>query len=227
MIYDQVSSNLGKGVGFAKAIWQTTISARHQEQGIVSTGALRGVWGCGSQVRSALVKWATLGPVNSHLRRAIVPEKYLGKAELRMGFALPGLYLRMERDGVLHHGKDREDWLKNWHRGHWETRVRLVKPPALSCTLGEYSVYWEPPAEVGQWDPPEYWKDSGPASFARNGYGDCWCWYSELADSFGTPVAFCPQCSWAAVWLRHNPVWSRRFGSCTSCPVSRSWTNTF
>lgn len=119
-------------------------------------------------------------------------EKYFRKVELRIGFALPELYLRMERDGVLHHGKDREDWLKNWHRGHWETRVRLVKPPALSCTLGERSVYWEPPAEVAQWDPPEYWKDSVFASFAGNGYGDYWCWYPELADSHGTPVVFCP-----------------------------------
>ena len=119
-------------------------------------------------------------------------EKYFRKVESRLGFALPELYLRMERDGVLHHGKDREDWLKNWHRGHWEPRVRLIKPPALSCTLGERSVYWEPPAEVAQWDPPEYWKDSVFASFAGNGYGDYWCWYPELADSHGTPVVFCP-----------------------------------
>jgi hypothetical protein len=60
-------------------------------------------------------------------------EKYFRKVELRRGFALPELYLRMEREGVIHHGKDREDWLKNLHRGHWEPRVRLVKPPALSC----------------------------------------------------------------------------------------------
>ena len=119
-------------------------------------------------------------------------EKYFKKVELRMGFALPELYLKMERDGVLHHGKDRQDWLKNWHRGRWEPRVRLVKPPALSCTLGERTVYWDPPAEVGQWEPPGHWDDNIFASFASNGYGDYWCWYPELADSLGTPVIFCP-----------------------------------
>ena len=119
-------------------------------------------------------------------------EKYFRKVELRRGFALPELYLRMEREGVIHHGKDREDWLKNWHRGHWEPRVRLVKPPALSCTSGERSVYWDPPAEVGQWDPPEYWKDRIFVSFASSSYGDYWCWDPDLADSHGLPVIFCP-----------------------------------
>ena len=119
-------------------------------------------------------------------------EKYFRKVELRRGFALPELYLRMEREGVIHHGKDREDWLKNWHRGHWEPRVRLIKPPALSCTLGERSVYWDPPAEVGQWHPPEYWKDRVFVSFASSSYGDYWCWDPDLADSHGLPVIFCP-----------------------------------
>jgi len=35
----------------------TTISTRRQEQGFVSLGALRGVFGFGSLARSALVKW--------------------------------------------------------------------------------------------------------------------------------------------------------------------------
>jgi len=98
----------------------------------------------------------------------------------------------MERDGVIHHGQDREDWLKNWHRGHWEPRARLINPPALSCTMGEHTVYWLPPAEVGQWEVPEYWTDSVFATFASNGDGDYWCWYPELADSQGMPVVFCP-----------------------------------
>ena len=119
-------------------------------------------------------------------------EKHFRKVESRLGFALPELYLRMERDGVLHHGKDLEDWLENWHRGHWQSRVRLVKPPALGCTWGERSVYWEPPAEVAQWEPPEYWEDRIFASFASNSYGDYWCWDPELTDSHGMPVIFCP-----------------------------------
>jgi len=104
-------------------------------------------------------------------------EKYFGKIEARMGFPIPDLYLRMERDGVLHHGKD---------------RVRLIEPPALSCTSGERSVYWLPPSEVAHWDPPEYWKEGNFVTFAGNGYGDYWCWYPELADSHGLPVVFCP-----------------------------------
>jgi hypothetical protein len=119
-------------------------------------------------------------------------EEYFRKVESQVGFALPELYLRMERDGVLHHGKDREDWLKNSHRGNWETRFRLIKPPALSCALGGRSVYWDPPAEVARWVPPDYWKDSIVASFASNGYGDYWCWYPEFADSQGIPVIYCP-----------------------------------
>ena len=119
-------------------------------------------------------------------------EKYFREVESRIGFPLPEIYLRMERDGVIHHGKDREDWLKNWRRGHWETRVRLVKPPALGCTLGERSVYWEPPAQVAHWRPPEYRKDSVFVVLAGNGYGDYWCWYPEFADSHGMPVVFCP-----------------------------------
>ena len=119
-------------------------------------------------------------------------EEYFRKVESRLGFTLPELYLRMERDGVLHHGKDRKDWLKNAHRGQWETRFRLVKPPALSCALGGRSVYWDPPAEVARWVPPDYWKDSIVASFASNGYGDYWCWYPEFADSQGIPVIYCP-----------------------------------
>jgi hypothetical protein len=119
-------------------------------------------------------------------------EEHFRRHESRLGFALPELYLRMERDGVLHHGKDREDWLKNWHRGRWETRFRLSKPPALSCTLGERSVYWVPPAEVGHWVPPGYWKDRVFVSFASNSYGDYWCWDPESSDSRGMPVIFCP-----------------------------------
>jgi hypothetical protein len=98
----------------------------------------------------------------------------------------------MERDGVLHHGKNRQDWLKNGHRGHWESRFRLIKPPALGCTLGERSVYWEPPSEVAQWEPPGHWEANRFVSFAGNGYGDYWCWYPASADSFGIPVVLCP-----------------------------------
>jgi hypothetical protein len=39
----------------------TTIFTRRQEQGFVSLGALRGVFGFGSLARSALVKWNVRG----------------------------------------------------------------------------------------------------------------------------------------------------------------------
>lgn len=119
-------------------------------------------------------------------------EQCFARIESRTGHALPELYLRMERNGVVHHGKDRADWLRNWHRGRWEPRARLNDPPALACTLGERSVFWEPPAEVGRWEPPEYWQDRVFVSFATNSYGDYWCWAPGSADSHGMPVIFCP-----------------------------------
>jgi hypothetical protein len=119
-------------------------------------------------------------------------EVHFEKVESRTGLALPKLYLRMERDGVLHYGKDREDWLKNWKRLNWNAgRYRLVKPAALSCTGGDYTVYWHTPMMTALWRPPEYWKSDTFVSFAGNGYGDQWCWYPEFADSQGTPVLFC------------------------------------
>lgn len=113
-------------------------------------------------------------------------DDFLARVRQRTGFALPELYIRMQRDGLLRYGDSREEWLAHWRQ------ICLTRPPALICTgAGAVPVEWFTVEEMQDWTAPEYWKPDIIIAFAGNGAGDVWTWFPRLRKEHGVPVVFC------------------------------------